>query len=193
MSKTKIETPEGELYYVTITGQGTKHPKAKDYNYEASLALPKKEGKKFRQKLLDLFEEDRPKGFKGEPDNMKSIGRPMDDGRMLFTFRTRTEFEGKGKTKVGIYNSDMEEVTLPENVLIGNGSVGVISGAVDVYGDKTEAGLSMYLHNIMILELEEYIPDAGFSEDHKGKGSFKGYEDKSGLKKKGKKKDKKKK
>ncbi len=191
-TKQKIESPEGKLMYVTIDGQGTKHPKAKDYNYECSVLVDKKEAKTFKKMVLDYFDANRPRGFKGDPDNEKNITREVDGG-YLITFKTRAEFEGKGKTKVGIYNSDAEEVTLPEDVKIGNGSVGLMSGAMDVYGDKLEAGVSLYLSNIMIYELVEYVPDAGFSDERKGKGSFKGYEGESGLKKKGKDKDKEKK
>ncbi len=189
-SKKKIESPEGELMYVTIDGQGTKHPKAKEYNYECSVLVSKKVAKAFKKEALEFFDDNRPRGFKGDPDNEKNITRDAGDGKFLITFKTRAEFEGKGRTKVGIYNAEGEEVTLPEGIKIGNGSIGLMSGAMDVYGDKLEAGLSFYLSNIMILELEEYVADAGFDKSKEHKGSFKGHEPESGLKKKGKKKKK---
>ena len=51
---------------------------------------------------------------------------------------------------------------------IGNGSVGVISGAMDIYTNKTkagqivDAGVTLYLDAIQIIKLNEYTQDPGF-------------------------------
>ena len=46
--------------------------------------------------------------------------------------------------------------------MIGNGTIGCISGAMGIYENQSDAGVTLYLNDIQIIKLEEYSQDAGF-------------------------------
>ena len=195
--KMKIKTPIGELLYVAVRGTGAQNYDGDGYEYKASIKLPKKDGKKLYKKIVDFFNENKPSKCKDDaPAN--NIYHKTDDGDMLFTFKTKVEFDGK-PVKVRIYNSKNEEKEPPEGTLIGNGSKGVISGQLAVYSNKKgdNAGVSMFLNGIQLAKFVPYVPDSGFDEID---GEFEDFDnadfpdqEKSKKKKKGKKKKGKKK
>ena len=203
-----IQSPQGDLKYCFITGQGRLKPRSKDeYSYSGAVILSKKAGKKFYKEIVEFFNEHKPKKCKlDEPEN--TIYQKLDDGRWMFQFRTNTVFVDK-KTKeekpnkVKLFNSKNLERELPEGVGIGDGSTGSILGAMQVYeGDtvkgKVSAGCSMYLNAIRLAKFVKYEGGASFDDDG-AEGDFEDFdsadfpeetpkkEKKKGKKKKGKK------
>ncbi|MBW2998166.1 hypothetical protein KY321_01385, partial [Candidatus Woesearchaeota archaeon] len=110
----KIVTPVGKLMYATVTGQGKPKYKAKGkFEYQSSIIVTKKQGKVILKDILDYFNDNKPKNYKGEPANIKNIMRKIegDKDNVMFTFKTLTEFKDKeskkGKMKqveIGVFN-----------------------------------------------------------------------------------------
>jgi len=206
MSKalTKLITPKGELRWVTITGEGKENMSGK-MQYVASIVLDPKnkaEDKAFVDKVDAFWQENKP-AFMGKR-KAKSLGyflcdplldeagdpilddedKPKydPDGRVMVTFKTGVSFPDGSTKVVATYNSKAKKVALG-NTKIGNGSIGFLSGAMDIYEVKakdksTDAGVTFYLNAIQINKLVEYSDDAGFapSEDDEDEGGWTGDE-----------------
>ena len=125
--KQRITTPQGELMYVNVRGEGKLNYDGDDYDYVASIKLPKKQGKKFYKTILAYFEDNKPAKFKRDKP-VNTIYHETEDGDWVFTFKTQTSFENsKGDTQtshIKIFNSKNVEKELPEDTMIGNGSIG---------------------------------------------------------------------
>lgn len=162
----KVQTPTGDLKYCFITGKGRLKPRSKDdYAYSCAIILEKKEGKQFHKEIVDYFNENKPAKCKlDEPEN--NIMTKLEDGRMMFQFRTNAEFEGK-PTVVKIVNKHNEPRELPEGITIGDGSRGQILGSLKVYTGDTpsDAGCSMFLNAIKIGKFVPYEGGANFEGD----------------------------
>jgi len=204
---TKIVTPKLPLLWVKITGEGEENMSGA-MQYLASALIPAKaERSEEQQTFLDsidaFFEANKP----AEKRKAKSLGYYLNDplldadgnkqyddedrlikdpeGAVLVTFKTGTTFpDGKQKV-VKIYNSKNKVVSLGD-VQIGNGSVGYISGAMDMYVAKTKgkitaAGVTLYLNAIQLIKLEEYAgADAGFGA-HEEEEGFTGVDEDAGF------------
>ena len=187
MATVKVTTPKGTLEWVTITGEG-KENMSGAMQYLGNLVLdPKDAACKALVAELDAFwEENRPSHVK-EPKSMgyyphtkrtdetDEEGNPVyeETGLLQFTFKTSTTYTSGDPKIVRTFNSKANEVQLGE-VAIGNGSVGSISGAYDMYfvkagkGPKAkivDAGVTLYLDAIKISKLVEYTQESGFEAD----------------------------
>lgn len=201
---TKMITPKGELAWVTIHGEGKENMSGK-LQYVASVILdPKKpEDKAFIESIDDFWDENKPQ-FMGKR-KAKSIGyypcdplrgedgEPLRDdedkikydpeGRIMVSFKTGTTFPDGSTKKVKVYNSKAKEVSLGK-IRIGNGSIGFISGAMDIYEvtdskkKSIDAGVTLYLNAIQINKLVEFSSDDGFkpSDDEEEEGGWTGDE-----------------
>lgn len=172
--KQKITSPKGELRYVVVNGEGKLDYDGKYREYTASIVLPKKEGKKFLKEITDYFNENKSSKCPfDEPQN--KVMRKTEEGDFMFSFKTKCEFTNKDgevkKTKVQITNGKNVPQELPDGVGIGNGSLGRITGMMDMHGntDKSEKknteGVSLWLNAIQISKFIKYVPDNGFDED----------------------------
>ena len=170
--KLRVTTPKGELRYVQVRGEGKLDFNGKFREYTASICLPKKEAKAFKKELMDFFIENKPSSFKSdEPSN--KLGKPQDDGTVMFTFRTRViipKQDGEDETShIYIKNGKREEVELPDGLGVGNGSIGRIAGVASVYeqgtGKNKESGVSLWLKGIQLMKFVPYKPDDGFDSD----------------------------
>lgn len=169
-----VQTPRGELCWVTITGEGKESLQGK-MQYMASIAFDPKD-----QAWIDLeaevkkfWVENKPKGIKmksngfymetEKTDETDEEGDPIrkETGRRILQLKTNATWPDGKPTKVKIYNSKGKPVSLGD-VQIGNGSVGYLGGSYDIYavkdkhGNVTNAGVTFYLNSIKISKLEEY-------------------------------------
>ena len=179
----KIATPKGKLEWVTISGEGKENLSGKQ-KYLASIVLHK--DAQIVKDIEEYWNENKPKGFKagrksdtnkkgfksngvyphdvptGEVDEDGDKIYERDEKNIVLRFSTDTTFpDGKAKT-IGIYNAKNRKVALPEGTMIGNGTIGCISGAMGIYENQSDAGVTLYLNDIQIIKLEEYSQDAGF-------------------------------
>ncbi len=192
----KFNSPKGELEWVTIDGEGKPNLSGK-LQYVASVAVPKNDP--IVKEIKDFFEENQPKGWKKEakstgiyPHNIKTDevdedGKPIYeecDKTVLLSFKTGTTYpDGKHK-KIQIYNAKARKVELPEDVKVGNGSIGAIAGAMGIYttmdpSGKTlvGAGVTLYLNSIKISKLVEYEGEGdNFEPDEDGEDGWEGDE-----------------
>lgn len=181
---TKVQTPRGDLQWVTITGEGKENMSGR-LQYVASIAFDPKDPKwKALMEDVDAFwSANRPKKVKEPKSNgfyteMRKTDETDEDGeaikeptgRMLLAFKTSTKWPDGKPTIVKTYNSKAREVQLGDTK-IGNGSIGAISGSFDIYTNTTkqgtvvDAGVTFYLNAIKISKLVEFADDAGFDAD----------------------------
>lgn len=181
----KFKSPKGELEWVTIDGDGKENLSGK-MQYLANVVIEADDP--IVAKINEYWEANKPKGFKkdaksngmyphkadsGEKDETgKAIYE--EDGKLYLAFKTGTSYPDGSTKKVQIYNAKAAKVELPSGTSIGNGSVGVVSGAMGIYLSKTpkgaivDAGVTLYLDAIQILKLEEFTQDAGFEIEEDG-------------------------
>jgi hypothetical protein len=191
MSKSlvKIRTPKLELAWVNISGEGKENLSGKIQYVATGILEPKNpDHKAFIDSIDEFWANNKPK-FMGEKRKPKSIGYrlcdPMRDeagdpvrddedkivydkeGRLSIQFSTATAFPDGSKKKVRVYNAKAKEVALGEKK-IGNGSIGFIAGAMDIYivkdnkGKELDAGVTFYLDSIQLTKFVEFSNDPGF-------------------------------
>jgi hypothetical protein len=188
---TKVKTPvTGELQWVTITGEGKENLSGK-MQYVATVAFDPKEPAwaKLMTEVDSFWADNRPKKIKdpkstGFYPEMRKTAETDEDGeaikeatgRMLLAFKTGVAWPDGSPTIVKTYNSKGKEVALGQTK-IGNGSIGSIAGAYDIYvnstkqGQVVDAGITFYLNAIQIIKLVEFTDDAGFDAvDDDGEG-----------------------
>lgn len=185
----KIATPVGELHYVNISGQGKENYNEDGYEYVATVYLDKTKPEvvEFIAKIeelklsgpkdktlqtsgyFDLFKDEEGKLFAhtdekdgGEPTNL--IGA---------RFKTKTTFTDGKQKKIAVYNVKRKVVDLGER-RVGNGTIGAISGAMQLYVNGKKWGISLFLNSIQITKFIEYVGDAGFEEQE---GDFEGFDE----------------
>ena len=199
----KNVTPVGELHWVNITGQGKENYNGDGYNYVATVYLEGEAAETEKKKIQDVLGPV-PKGSNVKSlgyrnlvkDSEGNLRTPNKDGAVLaenedgeevdivdecektdiwaFTYSTITAFPD-GKTKeVAVYNKDAKKISLGDR-LIGNGSVGAISGKMKRFSRGKDIGVSLFLHAIQITKFNEYEGGAGFGTQE---GEFEGVTEK---------------
>lgn len=184
----KIVTPVGELHYVNISGQGKENYNEDGYEYVATVYLDKtkpevvefiakieelklsgpKDLKLQTSGYFDLFRDEEGKLFAHTED--KTGGEPTNF--IGVRFKTKTTFADGNPKKVAVYNVKRKAVDLGER-RVGNGTIGAISGAMQLYVNGKKWGISMFLNSIQITKFIEYVGDAGFEEQE---GDFEGFD-----------------
>lgn len=199
----KNVTPVGELNWVNISGQGKRNYNDDGYVYVATVNLEGDDAEAERKKIDDVLGPIpkgsivKSKGYRNlVMDSDGNLRTPNKDGKVLaeneegeleditkdcketdvwsFTYSTITTFPD-GKTKeVAVYNKDAKKISMGDR-LIGNKSIGAISGKLKRFSRGKEIGVSLFLHAIQITKFEEYEGGAGFGEQE---GEFEGVTDK---------------
>jgi hypothetical protein len=163
MSKAKFVTPKGTLKWVFISGRGRKNLNGVE-EFTASVEVPIAEAKEAMESIDALWAAEKPKGAK-EP---KSTGyRVSEDGKTVsFTLKTKTTYpNGEGK-QVRVFNAKAEQIILPDNTRIGNGSRGRLSGVAAVYDAGVAArGVTLYLDAVQLTKFVEYKEGSDFGAD----------------------------
>ncbi len=165
----RIVTPIGELKWIFITGQGKKDLNGKD-RFVASVSFPADSTELAQVKnIIETFWKDnKPKGkVKPKSNGIREEfikdenGDSQPTGNYLINFWTGTTFKD-GKPKViKTMNAKGAEVALGGRK-IGNGSRGAISGAMDIYQNGPNVGVTLYLNAIQLTRFIEFADDAGF-------------------------------
>lgn len=184
----KVATPVGELHYVNISGQGKESYNEDGYEYVATVYLDKTkpEVAEFIARIeelklsgpkdkslqtsgyFDLFKDEEGKLFArteektgGEPTNFVGV-----------RFKTKTTFSDGKPKKITVYDVKCKVVDLGDR-RVGNGTIGAIAGAMQLYVNGKKWGISMFLNSIQITKFIEYVGDAGFEEQE---GDFEGFD-----------------
>lgn len=185
----KVATPVGELHYVNISGQGKENYNEDGYEYVATVYLDKTKPEvvEFIAKIedvklsgpkdkslqtsgyFDLFEDEEGKLF--AHTDKKTGGKPTNF--IGARFKTKTTFSDGKPKKITVYNAKKKVVELGER-RVGNGTIGAISGAMELYTNGKKWGISLYLNAIQIVKFLEYVGDAGFEDQE---GDFEGFDD----------------
>lgn len=200
MSKTLVKTksPKGELSWVNISGEGKANMNGA-MQYVATLIIDPKNNEEHKAYIdqIDEFWADNKPTFMGAKRKPKSLGyyfcdplrdaegQPIKDdedkvkydpeGRVAVQYKTATTFPDGSTKLVRVFNAKASEVALGKKK-IGNGSIGFVSGAMDIYvvkdgkGKEMDAGVTLYLDAIQLTKFVEYSADAGFDavEDEDG-------------------------
>lgn len=184
------ETPRGTLEWVMIRGEG-KEDLQGNHKYQAQLVLDPENDEEHAaliQRIKDFWTDNKPKhiaeaksmGFYDHTELMSELDEDGEKqyaktGKVALLFKTGTTYKD-GKTKViKVFNSKNNVVEIGD-LLIGNGSIGRVSGAMAIYEVKPkgktnskalEAGVTLYLDAIKLLKLEEYQggPQFGTEDD----------------------------
>lgn len=174
-------SPIGTLKWCYITGEGKENLQGQ-MQYTASVYVTPEEAAPFIEKLEAFWEDNKPKGAK----NPKTLGYHEEkdkDGELTgligFTFKTGVVFPDGSKKVIDTYNKSRAKVSLGTK-RIGNGSRGALSGQMGIYDQPGNAGVTLYLNAVQIIDFVEYNIDPGFAavED----GSFEAIEgDDSGF------------
>lgn len=188
----KVVSPKGVLEWVIITGEGKANLSGK-LQYTANIVLDPKNIKEHADWLAEVdayWEANKPKGFKGEAKSkgyylhdlvLDAEGNPKldekgkkiydENGKVYVAYKTGTTFASGDPKVIKIFNAKAKRVELGETK-IGNGSIGYLSGAMDIYtnrgpkGNLIDAGVTFYLDAIQLTKLVAYEgPDAGFKAD----------------------------
>lgn len=186
MAKTiqQVITPRGNLSYVTITGEGKENLSGK-MQYVASIIFDPKEPKwaALLEQVDAFWAANRPKKIKtpkstGFYPEMRKTDETDEDGEvikeptgnMILAFKTNVAWPDGKPNIVKTYNAKGKPVALGDTT-IGNGSIGEVAGAYDIYvnstkqGQVVDAGVTFYLNGVKISKLVEYADDVGFAAD----------------------------
>lgn len=181
-----VVTPVGELHYVNISGKGKLNYNEDGYNYVATINLSGDKAEILKDKIDEVLGE----VVKGENLRSKSYRELLKDdegvytptnstadrdkgaektGIFAFTFTTNVAFSEGGTKTIITYNSanPPSKIELGEKK-IGNGSMGAISGKLRRYNKGRDVGVSLFLNAIQIVNLIEYVGDAGFEAQEGG-------------------------
>ena len=177
-----IVTPKGELAWVFIDGNGKKDLNDKD-RYVASLRVKtdSPEHKQLKDVIDAFWEENKGKGWKQKsnglktevyPDSHEKAGEPT--GYTLCEMWTGTAHKD-GKRKVIAIKTAKNVLVDLKGRKIGNGSIGKLSGLMQIYDQGVAArGVTIYLNSIQLLKFVEFKQDDGFEEEE---GEFDGFDD----------------
>lgn len=182
----KTVTPKGEIAWVTITGEGKENQSGK-LQYKADIILDPKnaEHKAYLNSIDAYWEANKPASFQGTKKKPKSLGYylcdkkldkdgvPLKDeeldqfiydpkGRVTVSFKTGTTFPDGSMKKVKVRNAKGKVVDLGETQ-IGNGSIGYLAGAMDIYKADKAAGVTLYLDEIKLTKLVEFSGNDAFA------------------------------
>lgn len=178
----KIVTPVGPLSWVQITGQGKLNYNEDGYNYVSTLTLDTETAKPLIAQIDEIAKGcPADKKFKSngyrpvyldkdgnqfvETDN-RAFDEKNGDKKtdlLAFSFATRTQYDDGKPTVIGVYNAKGDKVVLGDR-LIGNGTIGSLSGKGKVYVNGKNTGVSLYLKAVQIVKYVPYDGDAGFAK-----------------------------
>ncbi len=182
MAAVKMNTPSGELLWVSITGEGKLDLQGRP-KYQATVLLSAESAKPLQDKIMEYWEANRPKGIKKpkstgwyphtiktdeiDPETDKAIYKEDPQGRVEFRLKTNTTWPKDNKPvivktfKPKLDNGKLVPINLGDKE-IGNGSLGSLIGSFDIYTVKSpngaimDAGITMYLGGIQLQKFIAY-------------------------------------
>ena len=175
-SKINVRTEKGELRWCFILPPGKKNNLNGENEYTASVVMSAEDAQPTIDLLDTLWEENKPKGHSKPP---KSMGYKIDDesGEVSFNFKTKTTYPSGDEKSIRIFNSKAEQIRLPKDKKVGNGSQGRLSGVAAVYDAGPAArGVTLYLDAVQLTKFVAFSgggPDFEIDED----GDFDGLDE----------------
>lgn len=187
-----VNPKESELRWIFITQPGKEGPKGDNgeegkRRFVADLVMKTdSEGcKKLSAFIDDYWKDHKPKGVKckskgyavvkektGEVDD-EDVPIYRDTDETAFSFWTGTHWKDGKENNIDIYNAKGKKVSLGDKK-IGNGSQGSISGAMDIYKNGVNNGVSLYLNAIQLTKFVEFSQDADFDSFDDEEDAFEG-------------------
>lgn len=171
MAKAKnFVTPKGELEWVFIDGEGRLDLNGKPrFSVSLKLKNDSKELAKIEAEIQEYWKENKPpKINKMKSNGIRSVlkdGEPT--GYTYVNFWTGTTFQDGSPKVVDVYNAAGTKVNLGGKK-IGNGSEGFVSGAMAIYEQGPQAGITLYLNAVQLTKFEEYLGNVVLAEEKGG-------------------------
>jgi len=136
-----------------------------------------KECKKLKKKIDEYWEENKPKGVKKPRHLPYFISEPSEEypddkdaGRLIFiASKNEKSKDGKDLGGVPVYQPDGYEYDEIPN--IGSGTIANIIVDLFIWTFKKDAGVSMWLNKLQVIDLKEYSGGESF-DNEKGKKKF---------------------
>jgi len=190
MTNIAINSPIGELEWVTIDGEG-KEDLQGVMKYLVTVVLDGEAAEEFKTQADAYWEENKPKGATKAKtcgyyphkvknvDASKEAGEPVYDetGKIALQFKTNTKFPNGNAKTVKVFNSKGAEVSLMGKK-IGNGSRGRVGGAMGIYNvNKASQGVTLYLNSVQLTKFVEYTGNSFDDISEDDEDSFDGVDD----------------
>jgi len=177
----QFKTQVGELQWVFITGKGKKDLNDND-RFVASVVMDA-DTAKAEKMIADIdafWAENKPKDVK----KAKSLGYKMlvdeeenETGKVSFNFWTGITYPDGSAKVIKTFNAKGAEVSLGSKK-IGNGSRGVIGGAMAIYANgKAASGVTLYLNSIQLAKFVEFTGTDSFDALDEDEADFDGVDD----------------
>jgi len=188
----QLITETGDIHWVFINGSTKKKSKSSDvliYAAEVHFHKDSDELKIVKAKIETFWKENKPKGIKLKSNGIRTVQEKTeeldeddapiykDTDFVSISFWTGPKFpDGKEKI-ITVKNARGNEVFLGSKK-IGNGSIGRISGVMDIYHVDGSAGVTLYLNAIQLKKFVEFTgADDGFNAMKEEDGNFEGIAD----------------
>ena len=188
-AKLKMRTPLGELNWVKVTGEGKlkmgkSGADASDYVYTASIVLTDEYAESLEKQLnaywlkvkpsnigrqsYSLIKEEKApvldaQGNKQTNEYGETITAPT--GRKLLTAKTNTVWPDGKTNSISIKDFARNTIDLEQTGEIGNGSTGVLIGAIGAQFNPSNPGLMFFLQGIQLKTLVPYVGSEPEMED----------------------------
>ena len=177
LARMNIATPPGLLSWVVISGVGADNYNKDGKVYKATITYPSDSPQclALKKKINDFWKENLPK------ESLKSLGyTALKDketkqltGFTEFKFDTKTTWpedeKGVAAPKViKVYNAgNKAKNQKPSEIFlgdkrVGNDSIGAISGIAGIYINGREAGVSLYINSLQLIDFKEFSEETGF-------------------------------
>lgn len=172
MSKLIFMSPKGEFRWAFISGAGRKNELNGKTEYSIDVLVPADEAQEAITILDSFWNENKPKGAKTPKTTGYKIAE--NGGEVKFTFKTSTTFPSGDAKKVRVFNAKAQEIELPKDQRIGNGSRGRVMGMMSIYDAPGAKGVTLYLDSVQLTKFVPYAAEAGFDADE-DEGGFEGF------------------
>lgn len=194
MTNIAINSPIGELEWVTIDGEG-KEDLQGNKKFTVSVVMERADAEDFIAQADAFWNENKPAGAKKPKttgyyehkvknvEKSKEAGEIVYDltGKIVLQFKTNTAFPNGNAKVVKVFNSKGAEISLMGK-RIGNGSRGRVGGAMGIYNvNKASQGVTLYLNSVQLTKFVEYTGNS-FDDisETEGEDTFDGVEDAMG-------------
>jgi len=173
---------KGKLMWMFIDGEGKKDLQGNP-KFTAQVELTPEEAAPYIAEVEEYWEENRQPGWKyskaeatklkdpklaGTPKPAHSLGfLENEDGNFVFNFKTNPTYADGTAKVIDIYNARASKISLGGKK-IGNGSLGALSGIMDVYDGGGNQGVTLYLNAVQLTKFIEFSQDAGFETQEEG-------------------------
>ena len=173
MSKQAFKSPKGDISWAFLSGKGHTNLQGKQ-EYCITITAPLAVAQASIDEINAFWDENKPKSAK----KAKSLGYKMsEDGKSVsFSLKTSTTYTDGNVKKIRVYNAKAQEIELPEDQKVGNGSRGRATGTLAIYDQGVAAqGVTIYLNDVQITKFVPYAGKGAGFEAEEDEGGFEGF------------------